>query len=645
MTYQEPTTGLSRMLIAGAIAGALGACATAPPVSQEPGEAPIPRPGEDPFNIVYTARIEGGEVVETEATPLPEDAFSHEPFELDKETDGEAEPEPPSRIHPLLERWLEERDHGERERLVVNFVDELEIPRFPEPDYDGDRDSAANREARQRAEELIAGIEQQRATDYEELAAELAESYSAEVLESFWLIRAVVAEMPLGAALELAQREDVLYLEPDQTEDPPPQNANNADDVADGRRWIASDPYFDLGLAGGWIALLDTGVRGTHELFNRPDRFLLRYDCVNGGPRCNNTRNRGYSPDDDCWDHGTSSAGILSANDRHGDAFRGVTAITIDSFKVYPRVFTNGVCRGFLVTAAAVRGFQRAVAELDRVIVAEMQGSGNYLSAISTAADRAFDAGAVVVAANGNFGPNARTVATPASAHRALGVGGFDVESGAQYADQSRGPTQDRRFKPDIQAPTNTETASSASDTAFQVFGGTSGATPYAAGAAALLRNWMLGSSRSIDPGHVYAMMILSGQNPYPFDNTKGAGQLRLPTNGRVWPRNKVWVGPGGTINIPIQVRPGANLLDAALWWPESAFRILSFTVEHHNDIDLRLVDPAGTERASSITIPGVFERVRVRDNIQPGTWRLQIRGYRVGLFGQTVYWAAATRR
>ena len=70
-----------------------------------------------------------------------------------------------------------------------------------------------------------------------------------------------------------------------------------------------------------------------------------------------------------------------------------------------------------------------------------MQGGGNYLSALSIAADNAFDAGAVVIGINGNFGPAAGTVNSPANAHRVIGVGNFDLQTLAQVASQSRGPT------------------------------------------------------------------------------------------------------------------------------------------------------------------------------------------------------------
>lgn len=386
-------------------------------------------------------------------------------------------------------------------------------------------------------------------------------------------------------------------------------------------------------------------MRFTHTQFNSPSNIAFRYDCINGGANCN-TPGPAFNPNDDCWNHGTSSAGIITANANQGNAFRGVTGITLDSLKVYPTSFNaaTGACNGFLSTTASIRGFERAVEILDRVIVAEMRGSGNYLSSISVAADNAFDAGAVIIAANGNNGPGAATVNSPANAHRVLGVGNFDVQTLSQINGQSRGPTPDNRFKPDIQAPTNTRTASATNDTALRNFGGTSGATPYAAGAAALLRNWLRGTSSTIDPGQVYAQMILSGQTAYPFNNTSGAGPIQLPTNGRAW-WGKVTVSNGQTIEISLPISgASANTLDGALWWPEGALSIGPFTFESHNDIDLSLIDPSGSTRDSSLSIPSVFERARVSGTLVNGTWKLRIRGYSVASGPQTVYWAAHVR-
>lgn len=62
-----------------------------------------------------------------------------------------------------------------------------------------------------------------------------------------------------------------------------------------------------------------------------------------------------------------------------------------------------------------------------------------------------------------------------------------------------------------------------------------------------------------------------------------------------------------------------------------------------HNDIDLYLIDPSGAVRASSVSIPSVFERARVSGRVAAGTWQLRIRGYNVN-GTQTVYWAAHVR-
>jgi hypothetical protein len=584
---------------------------------------------EDQSNLIYQAEIKEGKVLKYTINALTQDAFSTKTFPKDKP----AAPANavPDKIHPTLSRWIAARNAAEYEILVINFRDDLKVPRFPEPDTLQNRDVAQNKAALGRASELIRDIQAKRADVYKRLGTELSR-YRATVVDTFWLINAMTVKAPLGSVREIAARPDVLYVEPEQAGDKPPQN-----EVSVGRSRIVSDPYFNLGLTGGWIGLLDTGLRFTHTQFNAPSHIAFRYDCVNGGSDCNSP-GPSFNPNDDCWNHGTSTAGIITGNLNQGNLFRGVTGITLDSLKVYP----SG-CGG-LSTTAAVRGFERAVEILDRVIVAEMQGSGNYLSAISVAADNAFDAGAVVVAANGNNGPGAGTVNAPANAHRVIGVGNFDVITLAQVNSQSRGPTPDNRFKPDIQAPTNTRTASSASDTALQTFTGTSGATPYAAGAAALLRNWLRGTSFSIDPGQVYAQMILSGQQPYPFNNTSGAGRLQLPTNGYAW-WGKVSISDGQTIDVTLPVSSNAaNTLDGALWWPETAFTFGPFVFETHNDVDLSLIDPSGVTRDSSISIPSVYERARVGGAVANGNWKLRIRGYNVPGDSQTVYWAAHVR-
>jgi serine protease AprX len=640
------------LLLSVLVTGCARPVEVAPPSESVVGQpAPDLRESEDVVNRVFGARIGKARVSEFTATDVPASAFSRAPFEKTKD-EKPVRDVTPSKIHPLLERWLRSRPGSEVETIVVNFRDDIRIPRFPEPAATEPRDSPKNTRALERAAELVRDVQARRAASYRSLVDELKGQYRADIVEEFWLVRALTVRIPLAAVRSLAARPDVIYLEPDRTEDIPPQNSNTNDDVDDGRGRITSDPYFNLGLTGGWIGLLDSGVRFTHVQFNSPSHIDFRRDCVNGGADCNTGTN--LNPNDDCWSHGTSSAGIVTGNARQGNAFRGVTAITLDSFKVYPSTTSGNTCTGNLNTTAAVRGFQRAVSVLDRVIVAEIQSSGDYLGTIAVAADNAFDAGAVVIAANGNNGPNAGTVNAPASAHRAIGIGNFDVQSQAQITGQSRGPTPDNRFKPDVQAPTNTETASTGcafsvictqSDTGLRNFGGTSGATPYGAGAAALLRNWLRGTSFSIDPGQVYAHLILSGQQPYPFNNTSGAGPLRLPTDGWAW-WGKVSVRDGDTIEIPLPLTlRNLNRFDAALWWPEYAFQLGFVTLEFHNDVDLAIIDPTGAVRGSSISIPSVFERARATGSIPTGTWKVRIRGFNVPLAPQTVYWAAAAHR
>ena len=621
--------------LAAAAALILATCAAPTPVSYEEPVEPTPvsdkelvdrllRGLEDPFNQVYQVEIAGGKDVSFEITQLPSDAFEEEDIAVEPKED-DFEPKAPDRIHPLLREAVLDRGETFREPLILLLQEELSVPRFPSLPPGVSRDSDIGKQALERSEELIADLLARRSESTQKFLAQADErGVSLEVLEQYWLINGFVARTELDAkTLEiLLSIEQLTFIQPAFTGEQPPQDGIANNDVDDGRVRIVSDSYFDLNLTSGYIGLLDTGIRASHNLFNSPSNVDFLRDCVNGGTNCNDTTAPGYNTGDN-WDHGTSSAGIIVGNNRLGNAYRGITAITLDSWKIYTG--------GGLDSNAAVRAFQRAVAVLDRVLVGEIQAVEGENGAIALAADAAYDAGAVAVAANGNYGLNASTVSSPGLAHKAIGVGALDVVSLAQYGNQGSGPAPDGRYKPDLQAPNNSETAESGSDTDLGTFGGTSGATPYASGAAALMRNW-LASHSTYDNGAVYVHLIQSGSQAWPnYSNTTGLGLLRMPTDGVVW-WGKVGVNQGTVINIPIPVSAGQSDLRVSLWWPEAQ-------TELHDDIDVHVIDPSAVERAQGYSGVSIFERAEAAGNLTPGQWTVRIRGYNVNSGPQTVFW------
>ncbi|HEY0706874.1 MAG TPA: S8 family serine peptidase, partial [Polyangia bacterium] len=414
-----------------------------------------------PVGRVFGAEVRNGEVRYLAPTDLP--VAAGVPAEA-----GASEVAPPSRgegaIHPRLEADLDSVGKGRaadrRVDVVVTFKQTLKLPRFPEPNVREARDSAENRAALARGAALVASIEAARAKTYDARKATLERQHGVIERERFWLIDGMLANVPLGRIRGLANHPDVQYVEYDQSDAPPPANL-----ISDGRFLMRSDLFF--GFTGSWIGMLDTGVRSSHSVFMNPGRITFTYDCNSGtSTTCNGT-----TPGD-CWSpsHGTASANILSGNANLGDAYRGVTQITIDSFKVY----TNDNC-GYNVTAGQ-RAFARAVALSDKVILANIQERTSDIGATATAANNAYDAGVVVIGAAGNYGAQgASTVSAPGNATKVLAIGAIDVTSQALEANSGRGPSPDGRTKPDLTAPTNVFAAAVGSDTATRstTYGGT----------------------------------------------------------------------------------------------------------------------------------------------------------------------------
>jgi len=260
----------------------------------------------DPSNIIFVTDIENAKPTNTQSYPLIDRYREEVAFESKPQEGQNSSSQSRDKVSPELRELINEISGDTRIDVVLTFKSELGIPRFPEPDPKSTREDRGNRAALGRAASIVDQIKFQRAEIYLERAKLLGE-IDVQTLETFWLIDAMLVNLPLGVVSVLEEWGEVLSIELDDTGIKPPQDTDTTNDVDDARRLIRSDPYFNLGLARGYIGLLDTGVNDSHEVFSSADNIDFRRDCVNGGSDCNT----GTLTTTDVWPHGTSSAAIV----------------------------------------------------------------------------------------------------------------------------------------------------------------------------------------------------------------------------------------------------------------------------------------------------------------------------------------------
>jgi hypothetical protein len=504
-----------------------------------------------------------------------------------------------------------------RVTVTVTLREDQKIPQFPSLVTSEAPDSAHNLAARASAAQLISTLRATRAADYTAWRARVA-ALGGTVRQDYWLVKGFTADLPLAAITELANDPQVQYIEPSGgvavTAD---SDAGN--DMVVARTLLGTEPYRSLARSTDRIALIDSGVN-SHVL--------------NNGVIGNTFDETGEFPltiADQC-DHGTRSVAALAGNSSLTDQFRGITSMKVNVYKWIVGGSTAACLNGD--SANVVTAIQGAVANLEKVLVLPLGSQEGPDSSMSVEADNAFDAGAVVIAASGNNGTGAGTVSAPGNARKVIAVGAVDVKTFALQSYVGQGPTSDGRFKPDVVAPTNYETASSASTTATGIYTGTSAASTAAGGTAADLWTFLRGNSPTVNPGFVYSGLIAGGGHPYVFGNDEGAGKLKLSAGG-VYNTVAVTVTDGQEISVPIALNQPGCRVTASLWWPEQAGT--------HNDIDLQLVDPSGTA-ASSTSSRSVFELARAA-SATAGTWKVKVKGFRVLSGSQTVFATLTTCR
>lgn len=278
----------------------------------------------------------------------------------------------------------------------------------------------------------------------------------------------------------------------------------------------------------------------------------------------------------------------------------------------------------------------------------------------------------LVLFSAGNSGPGADTIGAPATAKNALTVGALlHGNSTSVVGFSSRGPTDDGRTKPDIQAP-GTNIRSAAGDTtndgnieagSISTKSGTSMSTPTVAGAAAMLRQYFTDgfypsgsrTAQDADPpsGALMKAALLNGTLAQPAfnvpSNSYGWGRVWLDNNLffagdtrylRFWDRlNETGLSTGDVHAYGVDVAAGEELRVTLVWTDVAAAPGAGVTLV--NDLDLQVTAPGGSTfrgnvfSASESTAGGAFDRL---NNVEQVLLPNPVAGrYEISVIGESI--------
>lgn len=281
------------------------------------------------------------------------------------------------------------------------------------------------------------------------------ESLGGEVRYAYHLIDAIAASLPAGAIDFVGRADAVTYVEPDRVHHIVGDELTNSWGV----KRVGGGFAHAAGHTGAGIkvAVIDTGVD-----YNHPDlagRVAGGYDFVNNDP----------DPIDD-HDHGTHVAGTIAAV-LDGNGVVGVAP----EVEIYALKALNA--QGSGSTSDLIAAIQWA-ADNDMDITSNSWGS--FLpsgQAMRDAFDNSYDAGVLHVAAAGNF-YGLFGVSYPARYESLIAVGATDQQN-RKAAFSDTGPELE------LAAP-GVDVNSTIRNGRYDLFSGTSMATPHVSGAAAL---------------------------------------------------------------------------------------------------------------------------------------------------------------
>lgn len=290
------------------------------------------------------------------------------------------------------------------------------------------------------------------------------------------------------------------------------------------------DSLWDNGITGNniTVAVLDTGIFVNHSVFTNNgtldwfERIVNFYDVI---------ENQSINPRDD-HGHGTWATSILGGN---CSEYQGVAP---DVNLVILKIFDSTGETNASVLENAINWVVQNKDVFDIKIVSMSFGAKpepdnhDEIARFHSLTRTLIDNGILVVAAAGNDGGPSKdygdgTINAPASDKAVLAVGGVDYE-GYMYPNSAKGPTFEGVIKPDVCAPAvGVIGADKDLQDGYSYRTGTSGATPFVAGLAAL----MLEKEETLTPLQLKSIISLTSfktVNPLAIqDNIQGWGIIQ----------------------------------------------------------------------------------------------------------------------
>jgi len=374
--------------------------------------------------------------------------------------------------------------------------------------------------------------------------------------------------------------------------------------------------YFtsDLDGANQTVAVADSGLDDDHGDFG--SRIVGNFDVINDGSTA------------DKWSgHGTHvSCTVL------GDGTRGGYTGVAPESNLYFQAMENDNTGNF--QSPSLNSLLNSAYNAGARIHTNSWGSsgsnlfGKYTSESQDVDDRAnyYDRyyngaeGLVILFAAGNDGSDPDTVSPPATAKNVITVGMHQSRySGAPdtiMSGSSRGPVDDGRIKPDILAPggyVRSCKAQEASDTGgsswsnswYLEYTGTSMATPNAAGASAMIRQYLeeIALRDSPQGALVKALLILGAEDIGTRDipnNDEGWGRINLrnslaPPDGQgIWVDDRSLLSASGNSkSYYFDIDQANDDFKAVLTWSDE-YASTSSNKQLVNNFDLEVTDPNG---------------------------------------------------